>query len=47
MVTSHLTACPPSLSEARVTGVELRWWQPRHDGAGHDQWALDHIEVVL
>ncbi|XP_023681705.2 reelin isoform X1 [Paramormyrops kingsleyae] len=33
--------------EARVTGVELRWWQPRHDGAGHDQWALDHIEVVL
>ncbi|KAJ8391092.1 hypothetical protein AAFF_G00097130 [Aldrovandia affinis] len=33
--------------EARVKGVELRWWQPRHDGAGHDQWALDHVEVVL
>lgn len=34
-------------SEARVKGVMLRWWQPRHDGAGHDQWALDHVEVVL
>eukprot|EP00063_Salmo_salar_P028262 XP_014003097.1 PREDICTED: reelin-like [Salmo salar] len=33
--------------EARVKGVELRWWQPRHDGVGHDQWALDHVEVVL
>ncbi|XP_071271970.1 reelin-like [Salvelinus alpinus] len=33
--------------EARVKGVALRWWQPRHDGAGHDQWALDHVEVVL
>ncbi|CAB1322657.1 unnamed protein product [Coregonus sp. 'balchen'] len=33
--------------EARVKGVRLRWWQPRHDGAGHDQWALDHVEVVL
>ncbi|XP_068578627.1 reelin-like isoform X1 [Cebidichthys violaceus] len=33
--------------EARVKGVMLRWWQPRHDGAGHDQWALDHVEVVL
>ncbi|PNI26333.1 RELN isoform 4, partial [Pan troglodytes] len=25
----------------------LRWWQPRHNGTGHDQWALDHVEVVL
>uniref|UniRef100_A0AAR2ITR7 Reelin n=1 Tax=Pygocentrus nattereri TaxID=42514 RepID=A0AAR2ITR7_PYGNA len=33
--------------EARVKGVQLRWWQPRHGGAGHDQWALDHVEVVL
>ncbi|XP_064807239.1 reelin-like isoform X2 [Oncorhynchus masou masou] len=33
--------------EARAKGVELRWWQPRHDGVGHDQWALDHVEVVL
>ncbi|KAF6718752.1 Reelin [Oryzias melastigma] len=33
--------------EARVKGVMLRWWQPRHEGAGHDQWALDHVEVVL
>lgn len=34
-------------SEARVRGVQLRWWQPRHEGAGHDQWALDHVEVIL
>uniref|UniRef100_A0A3Q2DRU9 Reelin n=1 Tax=Cyprinodon variegatus TaxID=28743 RepID=A0A3Q2DRU9_CYPVA len=34
-------------SDTRVKGVMLRWWQPRHDGAGHDQWALDHVEVVL
>ncbi|KAG7267027.1 hypothetical protein CRUP_004162 [Coryphaenoides rupestris] len=33
--------------EARVKGVMLRWWQPRHAGAGRDQWALDHVEVVL
>ncbi|XP_005995356.1 reelin isoform X2 [Latimeria chalumnae] len=33
--------------EARVKGVLLRWWQPRHNGTGHDQWALDHVEVVL
>ncbi|MGH0172822.1 UNVERIFIED_CONTAM: hypothetical protein FKN15_063857 [Acipenser sinensis] len=33
--------------EARVKGVQLRWWQPRHNGTGHDQWALDHVEVVL
>lgn len=34
-------------SEARVKGVQLRWWQPRHGGTGKDQWALDHVEVVL
>ncbi|XP_057204020.1 reelin isoform X1 [Triplophysa rosa] len=33
--------------EARVRGMQLRWWQPRHEGAGHDQWALDHVEVIL
>ncbi|KAE8616335.1 hypothetical protein XENTR_v10008776 [Xenopus tropicalis] len=33
--------------EARMKGVLLRWWQPRHNGIGHDQWALDHVEVVL
>lgn len=33
--------------EARVRGVQLRWWQPRHEGTGHDQWALDHVEVIL
>ncbi|KAG8439950.1 hypothetical protein GDO86_005931 [Hymenochirus boettgeri] len=33
--------------EARMKGVLLRWWQPRHSGIGHDQWALDHVEVVL
>ncbi|KTG02324.1 hypothetical protein cypCar_00030856 [Cyprinus carpio] len=36
-----------ALNEARVRGVQLRWWQPRHEGAGHDQWALDHVEVIL
>lgn len=30
-----------------MKGVLLRWWQPRHNGTGHDQWALDHVEVVL
>ncbi|XP_026788519.2 reelin isoform X1 [Pangasianodon hypophthalmus] len=33
--------------EARVKGVQLRWWQARHGGTGKDQWALDHVEVVL
>ncbi|XP_058607158.1 reelin isoform X3 [Onychostoma macrolepis] len=33
--------------EARVRGVQLRWWQPRHEGTEHDQWALDHVEVIL
>uniref|UniRef100_A0A8C6XT10 Reelin n=1 Tax=Naja naja TaxID=35670 RepID=A0A8C6XT10_NAJNA len=32
--------------EARMKGVLLRWWQSRHSGSGHDQWALDHVEVV-
>ncbi|KAM9481369.1 reelin [Clarias gariepinus] len=33
--------------EARVKGVQLKWWQPRHGGTGKDQWALDHVDVVL
>lgn len=30
-----------------MKGVQLRWWQPRHGSTGKDQWALDHVEVVL
>ncbi|XP_064117876.1 LOW QUALITY PROTEIN: reelin-like [Macrobrachium nipponense] len=33
--------------EARRYGLQLRWWQPYHDGANRDQWALDNVEVVL
>lgn len=32
--------------EAQGVGVQLRWWQPMHDGIGHDQWAIDHIEII-
>ncbi|XP_071486224.1 reelin-like [Diadema antillarum] len=32
--------------EARGLGIRFRWWQPRHDGENHDQWALDNIELV-
>jgi reelin len=32
--------------EAQGVGVQLRWWQPVHDGIGHDQWAIDHIEII-
>ncbi|KAJ8301142.1 hypothetical protein KUTeg_020129 [Tegillarca granosa] len=31
---------------ARASGVQFRWWQPIHDGTGHDQWALDNVEVI-
>ncbi|CAL4060999.1 unnamed protein product, partial [Meganyctiphanes norvegica] len=34
-------------SEARGYGVQLRWWQPDHDGANTDHWAIDNVEVVL
>ena len=34
-------------SDARANGVQLRWWQPRHRGAGHDQWAIDYVEIVV
>ncbi|XP_047498511.1 reelin-like [Penaeus chinensis] len=33
--------------DARSYGVRLRWWQPDHDGASTDQWALDNVEIVL
>ncbi|KAG7169873.1 Reelin-like, partial [Homarus americanus] len=33
--------------DARQYGVQLRWWQPDHDGLGTDQWALDNVEIVL
>ena len=31
--------------EARVSGVQLRWWQPVNRGEGRDQWAIDQIEI--
>lgn len=33
-------------AEAKVYGVKFRWWQPFHDGPGHDQWALDNVEFI-
>ena len=33
--------------DARVVGTQFRWWQPEHRGVGHDQWAIDHIEIAL
>ncbi|XP_045618804.2 reelin [Procambarus clarkii] len=33
--------------EARRYGVQLRWWQPDHDGPATDHWALDNVEIVL
>ena len=33
--------------DARAVGVQLRWWQPEHRGAGHDQWAVDYVEIVV
>jgi reelin len=32
--------------DAKAIGVQLRWWQPVHDGIGHDQWAIDSIEII-
>jgi len=34
-------------ADARADGVQLRWWQPEHRGAGHDQWAVDYVEIVV
>ncbi|KAG0709950.1 Reelin [Chionoecetes opilio] len=33
--------------EARIYGLQLRWWQPVHDGPSTDQWALDNVEIVM
>ncbi|XP_071961497.1 reelin-like [Antedon mediterranea] len=33
--------------QAKANGVRFRWWQPFHMGAGYDQWAIDHVELVL
>lgn len=33
--------------DARANGVQFRWWQPVHDGKGHDQWAIDHVEIII
>lgn len=33
-------------SGGRVVGTQFRWWQPIHGGEGHDQWAIDHVEIV-
>ena len=27
-------------------GVQFRWWQPEHGGQGHDQWAIDNVEIL-
>ena len=32
--------------QARVPGVQFRWWQPEHSGEGYDQWALDYVEII-
>ncbi|XP_078679043.1 reelin-like [Branchiostoma floridae x Branchiostoma belcheri] len=32
---------------ARTRAIVFRWWQPEHDGKGHDQWAIDNVELVL
>ncbi|XP_078717259.1 LOW QUALITY PROTEIN: reelin [Lampetra fluviatilis] len=31
---------------ARRYGVQFRWWQPRHSGAGRDVWALDELAMA-
>lgn len=31
---------------AKGIGMQFRWWQPVHDGQGHDQWAIDHVEII-
>ena len=33
--------------EALTVGTQLRWWQPQHRGVGHDQWAIDYVEVTM
>ncbi|MCI4379303.1 hypothetical protein PGIGA_G00226440 [Pangasianodon gigas] len=33
---------PPT---AQAVGVQLRWWQPQHDGAERADWALDNVLI--
>ncbi|KAK7028232.1 hypothetical protein SK128_005959 [Halocaridina rubra] len=33
--------------EAKRYGIQLRWWQPDHDGTNTDHWAIDNVEIVL
>jgi reelin len=33
-------------TEAKAQGVQFQWWQPVHAGFGHDQWAIDYVEIV-
>lgn len=33
---------PPA---AQAVGVQLRWWQPQHDGADYADWALDNVLI--
>lgn len=33
---------PPT---AQAVGVQLRWWQPQHDGADRADWALDNVLI--
>ena len=32
-------------SEAKTETTRFRWWQPSHSGHGHDQWAIDEVQV--
>ena len=32
---------------ARGHAIKFRWWQPEHDGANYDQWAIDHVQLVM
>ncbi|KAL8563520.1 hypothetical protein ACOMHN_064345 [Nucella lapillus] len=31
--------------EAKTGATRFRWWQPEHNGHGHDQWALDEVLI--
>lgn len=33
---------PPT---AQAVGVQLRWWQPQHDGADRADWAIDNVLI--
>ena len=32
-------------SEAKTEATRFRWWQPSHNGHGHDQWAIDEVLI--